>query len=186
MGTQVTWRNLDSARHTSTAVSGEWDSGNLNGSTTFSFTFDEVGTFNYFCTIHQSMTATVTVMGETGEASETTPDLSATMLIPAPIDVSSLIADFELEDLTVPVETKITWRNLDSVQHTSTAVSGEWDSGDLIASATFTFTFNETRAFPYFCTVHKSMTGTVTVVDAVDEMQVEEDTSTTDPGDGPY
>ena len=39
------------------------------------------------------------------------------------------------------------------------------DSGDLSGSAISTFTFNETVAFPYFCTIHQSMTGTITVVE---------------------
>ena len=68
VGTTVTWTNKGSVIHTTTAgagsPSGEWDSGVLNTNQTFPFTFDEVGTFPYYCTVHpsSSMRATVTVV----------------------------------------------------------------------------------------------------------------------------
>ena len=66
VGTTVTWTNRDAALHTSTSgVSsirdGIWDSLALNTSQNFSFTFQELGEFPYWCTIHPFMTATVTV-----------------------------------------------------------------------------------------------------------------------------
>ena len=66
-GTTVMWVNQDRAPHTTTAGTsgnnrtGEWDSGNLRQDETFSFTFDEPGTFPYFCNLHSNMKATVTV-----------------------------------------------------------------------------------------------------------------------------
>lgn len=68
VGTTVAWVNRDTVRHTSTSgVSptgdGTWDSLDLNPNQQFSFTFDEVGEFPYFCTLHPTiMTATVTVI----------------------------------------------------------------------------------------------------------------------------
>ena len=61
VGGKVTWTNLDTVRHTTTEVGGKWDSGVLGEKRTFSFTFDEAGTYNYRCTVHPDMTATVTV-----------------------------------------------------------------------------------------------------------------------------
>ena len=83
--------------------------------------------------------------------------------------LKSEIVDFTLEDMTVQVGTTVTWVNLDSVPHTSTAGvspgrSNEWDSGRLSSDSEFSFTFNEVGAIPYFCTIHPSMTATVTVV----------------------
>lgn len=63
-GTTVTWENTDSALpHTSNSDDEVWASGTLNGGDEFSFTFDEAGTFTYFCTIHPSMTGTIVVDG---------------------------------------------------------------------------------------------------------------------------
>lgn len=60
-GTTVTWTNRDAAPHTVTASDGAFDSGALNEGDTFSYTFEDAGTFDYVCEIHPGMTASVTV-----------------------------------------------------------------------------------------------------------------------------
>ncbi len=61
VGTTVTWTNFDGATHTATADDGTFDSGDIPAGEEFSFTFEEPGTFSYFCEIHPDMTGTVTV-----------------------------------------------------------------------------------------------------------------------------
>jgi plastocyanin len=69
VGTTVTWSNDETSPipHTVTsgspnALSGMFDSGDLNPGQTFQFTFNAPGTFQYFCRIHgAAMTGTVTV-----------------------------------------------------------------------------------------------------------------------------
>ncbi len=62
VGTTVEWQNRASGTsHTTTAVDGEWDSGSLAGGGSFSQTFTETGSFDYFCAIHPAMTGTITV-----------------------------------------------------------------------------------------------------------------------------
>ena len=66
VGTTLTWRNRDGFAHTVTSgtpgsPSGVFDSGNLGSGGSFSFTFNSAGTFNYFCSLHPSMTGTITV-----------------------------------------------------------------------------------------------------------------------------
>jgi plastocyanin len=63
VGDSVKWTNQDGATHTVTADDGAFDSGNLADGKSFSFTFDQAGTFAYHCNIHQSMTGKVTVTG---------------------------------------------------------------------------------------------------------------------------
>jgi plastocyanin len=63
VGDSVKWTNQDGATHTVTADDGAFDSGNLANGKSFTFTFDEAGTFAYHCNIHQSMTGKVTVTG---------------------------------------------------------------------------------------------------------------------------
>ncbi len=60
VGAKVTWTNEDGAAHTVTFKDGT-SSGRLGEGSTFSRTFDTVGSFPYACSIHPSMTATVTV-----------------------------------------------------------------------------------------------------------------------------
>lgn len=64
--TTVTWTNRDGFAHTVTAgtrsnPSGLFDSGNVGGGGVFSFTFQEPGTYNYFCSIHPGMDGVVIV-----------------------------------------------------------------------------------------------------------------------------
>ncbi len=58
-GGTVTWSNKDTNQHTVT--SGDFDSGNLNQGQTFSHTFNEAGTYDYWCKNHASMRAKVIV-----------------------------------------------------------------------------------------------------------------------------
>jgi nitrite reductase (NO-forming) len=61
VGTTVTWTNDDSQMHTVSAVDGSFDSGFLEQGATFSFTFSEVGEFEYYCLPHPWMRAKVIV-----------------------------------------------------------------------------------------------------------------------------
>ncbi len=63
VGDTVTWTNTGSMPHTVTAADGSFDSGPINPGDTFSFTFSAPGTYNYACTPHPWMKATVTVGG---------------------------------------------------------------------------------------------------------------------------
>lgn len=58
-GTTVTWTNKDSAPHTVTGDA--FSSETLNQGQTYSFTFNEAGTFEYQCHIHPSMHGKVVV-----------------------------------------------------------------------------------------------------------------------------
>ena len=55
IGTTVTWVNDDNVPHTITSVSGTFDSGSIGPGKTYSFKFDQAGTFEYSCTNHPSM-----------------------------------------------------------------------------------------------------------------------------------
>ena len=61
-GTTVTWVSADpSLPHTATSEDEVWFSGTLNEGDEFPFTFDEPGTFAYFCEVHPTMTGTIVV-----------------------------------------------------------------------------------------------------------------------------
>jgi plastocyanin len=61
VGTRVTWTNNDSTNHTVTSNDNLFESGNLAKGATFSYTFEEKGTFDYHCKIHPSMTGKIIV-----------------------------------------------------------------------------------------------------------------------------
>lgn len=60
-GGAVTWTNKDGVDHTATDLNGTFDSGHINPSQTFKFTFAKAGTYTYHCLIH-SMMANATVV----------------------------------------------------------------------------------------------------------------------------
>ena len=61
VGTTVQWTNNDSVAHTVSSRDDVFDSGRLAGAATFSHTFTQQGTFEYYCKFHPSMTGTVIV-----------------------------------------------------------------------------------------------------------------------------
>lgn len=65
--------------------------------------------------------------------------------------------------LTVTVGTTVTWKNTDSVQHSVTSNTGVFDSGLFSPGGTFTYTFNTAGTYPYYCTIHAGMVGTIIV-----------------------
>ncbi len=74
------------------------------------------------------------------------------------------IADFSFgESLSVPVGTSVSVVNADGVGHTWTASDDTFDSGFLDPDATFEFVFDEAGTFTFFCEIHSSMTGSITV-----------------------
>ena len=70
---------------------------------------------------------------------------------------------FNPATITVPVNTTVKWTNKDGVTHTVTSDAGIFNSGNLGANATFSYKFTAPGSYPYKCTIHTYMTGTVIV-----------------------
>ena len=70
---------------------------------------------------------------------------------------------FGTNPLIVAVGTTVTWTNNDSIPHDSVADGGQWSSPILSPGQTFQFRFSTAGTFPYKCTLHPNMVGTVTV-----------------------
>lgn len=61
-GETVTWTNKDSAPHQIVSdTAGKFQGPSISSGQTYSFTFNETGTFAYHCSIHPMMKATITV-----------------------------------------------------------------------------------------------------------------------------
>ncbi len=85
-GTEVDWKNGDTASHTVTSgqpsdnVTGSvFDSGLIKPGQDFKFTFQNEGTFNYFCTVHPWMTGQVIVSASAATPPTSPPTTNATM-----------------------------------------------------------------------------------------------------------
>jgi len=69
---------------------------------------------------------------------------------------------FSPNTATINVNDTVTWNWVGS-PHSSTSDTGVWDSGVFDAGHTFTRAFTSAGSFPFHCTVHPFMTGTITV-----------------------
>jgi plastocyanin len=67
--------------------------------------------------------------------------------------------------LSVAPGTTVVWVNEGAHPHTVTAFDGSFDSGVLMPGDTFAVTFGGSGTLWYFCEIHPSMTGSVTVSD---------------------
>jgi len=160
VGDTVQWNNVDTAAHTVTSGSiqdgatGLFDSSLFMSGETFEFTFDEAGTYDYFCMVHPWMTGIVVVTDGTEmvveepveepivmepepeplpePTLEPQSDLPMSLTISAP-DGSGVPGCEETNecyipyDATVAVGATVTWSNDDTAAHTVT--SGNVNAG---------------------------------------------------------
>lgn len=145
-GDSVIWINNGSFPHTTTSDSGLWDSGPLNNGDSYTLSLDNDGNFPYHCDFHPSMLGNIEVLP--------VPDVM--------IDIGNFF--FSPAVIHIDIGQTVRWTNTSSTTHTSTAVGGLWDSGDLGLDDFFDFTFMSEGVYDYLCTYHPlSMTGTVIV-----------------------
>jgi plastocyanin len=60
-GDTVVFVNEDNAPHTATADNSSFDTGRLSRGASASLTFQNAGTFSYFCAVHPNMKGSITV-----------------------------------------------------------------------------------------------------------------------------
>ncbi len=83
---------------------------------------------------------------------------------PSPVVTKVAMQNMQFSPTTVEIAKggTIEWTNEDLIPHTATSpVFG--DSGALTSGQSWSHTFNEVGEFPYGCTFHPTMKGTVTV-----------------------
>jgi plastocyanin len=63
VGTTVTWLAVGNNQHSTSSLNGLWDSGLIDKGTSYRFTFDKPGVYQYLCRQHllQGMRGTITV-----------------------------------------------------------------------------------------------------------------------------
>ncbi len=75
------------------------------------------------------------------------------------------IKDFKFEPATLEIAAgeTVTWTNGDDEIHALVANDGSFHSGGLDGDATFAHTFTAPGTYPYRCTLHPQMSGTIVV-----------------------
>jgi plastocyanin len=184
----VLWQNSDIGFHTVTSGKGSpdglFDSGLFGPSETFSQTFSSSGTFDYFCVVHPWMTGKVVVSGtgsiptsqpipsEPTTPTDSQPNPQPTpesklfeVLIPQGAALQTITEFYSPSNLSINTTDTIIWKNNDEGFHTVTSTEeGGFDSGLYGPAESFSFQFNTSGTFDYFCVVHPWMTGSITVI----------------------
>jgi plastocyanin len=70
---------------------------------------------------------------------------------------------FQPADLTVNVGDTVVWVNKDPFPHTATASGAHFDSKEIPAEKSWTYTPTAAGEFPYVCTYHPTMKGMLRV-----------------------
>jgi plastocyanin len=104
------------------------------------------------------------------ETTVTTAAPTATPSTPGTVNVTLQDYAFSPASLTVPAGTTVTWTNKDPMAHTILndfsplySAGGLFSSGQLLQGQQFSFTFEYPGTYPYHCSLHSFMTGTITV-----------------------
>ena len=79
------------------------------------------------------------------------------------VEVIMTNRSYDPETVTIKVGDTVTWVNEDAPQHDVVADNGEFKSDLFDEGQTFSFTFTQAGTYPYHCSIHPGMTGTVIV-----------------------
>lgn len=110
--------------------------------------------------------ATVSIAGCTSSSSNPSPGPVTSTVTSTSSQNSVAIQNYAFNPSTLTIQkgANVTWKNDDSVQHTVTLDSGAFSSPLLSTGDTYTYQFNNTGTYPYHCSIHTYMKGTITVV----------------------
>ena len=88
--------------------------------------------------------------------------VSAAQAATVPVTIDNFT--FSPKEITVKPGDTVTWTNQDDIPHTVRASpDGAWKCSVMDTGESCTITFKEAGSFPYFCSLHPHMTGTVIV-----------------------
>jgi plastocyanin len=102
--------------------------------------------------------------GGSSMSTPTTPTTPAAATVTIQTSARTLgVAAFVPNPVTVSAGATLTWSNTDSTTHDMVSDSGIWDSGRIAPGDRFNFTFPSRGSFPFHCSIHAGMVGTVVV-----------------------
>lgn len=102
----------------------------------------------------------LTACGDDDTADTTTAPTTSTAPAPPAVVIESF-AYAEVQE--VAVGDQVVVENRDATRHTWTASDGSFDSGPISGGDTFAFVFDEPGDYRFFCGIHPTMTGSITV-----------------------
>jgi plastocyanin len=97
------------------------------------------------------------------EVATTTTPIPGTTSGPDPLQVVMDSFAFTPAELTVPVGATVTWVNRHPANHDVVAEDDTFASPLIGTGETYSFTFTESGEYPYVCSIHPSMKGTIFV-----------------------
>ena len=102
--------------------------------------------------------------GTSSPSTPTTPTTPAAQTVTIVSAARTLgAAAFTPNPATISAGAKLTWSNTDTATHDMVSDSGIWDSGRIAPADHFDFTFQSKGTFPYHCSIHSGMVGTIIV-----------------------
>lgn len=114
-----------------------------------------------------TLSCTVIIAGLLGAVScgtsyqTTTPTTTPTQTQGNAVSIQNMA--FSPATITVSVGTTVTWTNNDTTAHTVISDTGAFSSGTLGSGGAFSRNFSTAGTFPYHCSIHPEMKGTVIV-----------------------
>lgn len=171
-GNIVTWVNNDNVNHSITSLLFDsgiiWPKGSAHGNSSFSHTFDQIGTIVYVDRLHPSLGGVIYVdvpITQSELISTTNNFVNIKIEMPQNAAYQNNYGGFFIPASTqVPVGTKVTWSNKDYVAHTATSADGHtFDTRTILPGTSLTVTLQHKGVFPYYCKIHPWMMGTVLV-----------------------
>lgn len=111
----------------------------------------------------ETPTRTQTAPATTPEPSGNAPAPSGEAVRAAKVEIVGFA--YDPDPVTIQVGGKVIWLNQDAAPHTATAEDGSFDTGTLDQGKLKSETFKQAGTYPYICTIHPTMHGTVEVVE---------------------
>ena len=111
-----------------------------------------------------STSSTPSALPSPSPAPSPSPTASGTTTITIPQGARTLGSGAYMPNpATVSQGTVVSWSNTDSVVHDMVSDTGVFDSGRVDANGTVSVTFSTRGTFPYHCSIHPGMVGTIVV-----------------------
>jgi plastocyanin len=100
----------------------------------------------------------------------------------AQLDVTISYDGYSPQVVTIPVNSSVTWTNVEGV-HTTTSRHGFWNSGVLLEGEDYSYEFNSVGLYPYYCTISQWLLGTIKVVHTLATIEIYTDNTVYSSGD---
>ena len=157
----VKFENPDTSapKHTVSASDKSFDSGDILPGKSWTYTFSTPGNFSYYCLYHATWMKGKVIVKGAGQGISLVRIPSGTGLN------ASLNYSPSSITLVVGVNNTVVFSNEDSDKHTISALDGSFDSGDMLASQSWSHTF-AVGTYSFHCIYHAYMTGTIEVKSA--------------------